>query len=147
MSTAKINISRAYVSAILALVFLCSPSHQMNWMPAISGNFPVNPNDGFTCSYKECRKPGPGPRLFQVRCQNGVNTYGCIYRGNPHGLCGNTYNGPGKAVAFYNHLAGKCGNNKPNGCNYRKLWHDNCEQAVFDRVVNNQAAAPQWCDY
>ena len=130
---------------LFIVVLLCSPSSQ--WQQGVAGNFGISPQDGYQCSYKECRNPGPGPRLFQVRCENGVNNYGCIYRGNPHG-CGNVYNG--NAQNYYAALATKSANGRPNGCSYGQLYHDNCQDAVFQKVVPEngyQSPAPQWCAY
>ena len=132
------------LSSLLLVVLLCKPSLQ--WQQGLTGVFPVQPANGqHTCNYMECRKPGGGPRLFQVRCVNGASTYGCVYKGNPHG-CGNTYNG--NQAAFYAALATKSGNGKENGCSFWKLWHDSCPGAVFEKVVPEQgfqSPAPEWC--
>lgn len=134
-------------SAYLLLGLLCTANAA--WQGGLKGDFGVNPDDGAKCSWMECRQGGKGPRLFQVRCQIGVNTYGCVYKGNPHNCA--AYNNGGQQK-YYNSLATKSGNKRPNGCSYWKLWSNSmCKEIVFENVQpggsNAERPAPGWCTY
>ena len=130
---------------LLCLVFVAS-----SWQLGLRGCVECgrNPRDGSTCEWVECRRPGAGNRLFQMSCRlpNG-QTYGCVYRGNPHS-CGNLYNG-GNQARYYNYLANKNAFTRADGCHFWKLYHDGCRHAVFEKTnptSGKKSPAPMWCD-
>ena len=86
------KMDRFYISiVILAMMCFISFNTAFGWQRGLTGVYEYKPKDGYSCEWSECRKPGPGPRLFHVRCKktSGV-PYECVYKANPH--CCKAYN-------------------------------------------------------
>ncbi|ESO85926.1 hypothetical protein LOTGIDRAFT_235694 [Lottia gigantea] len=116
----KINMKLLIISMVLTCMVAYSHA---SWGRGITGNFQYNPNDGYSCSYAECRQSGPGNRRFHVICKKpNQRTYDCVYEGNPHNCA--AYNNNGQA-RYYQALAKKAGNRRAHGCTYWKIWADN----------------------
>lgn len=80
----------AFNMFILTMTVLIS-SATAGWQVGVLNTDSFIASDGYTCGYAECRKNGPGPRLFHIQCKKQDQTpYECVYKGQPHGC--NYYN-------------------------------------------------------
>lgn len=133
-----------------AFVLLCLLSWTAAWQLGLRGCFNCerSPTDQSNCEWAECRKPGGGPRLFQVKCTlPSGQSYGCVYRGNPHACTAYNNNGQER---FYKSLAEKSGWRRPDGCSWWKVYSSSmCPNVVFEKAnptKGKKSPAPAWCD-
>ena len=133
-----------HIQIVWAAVLVCLFwSADAAWQLGMKEQFVCSPQDGAACTWAECRQGGGGKRLFQVRCQPPQGqTYGCIYKGNPHECA--AYNNNGQRN-FYISLAKKAAQNRPHGCSYWKIWSSSmCKEITMVREYK-RVPAPDWC--
>ncbi|ESO85691.1 hypothetical protein LOTGIDRAFT_229488 [Lottia gigantea] len=126
---------------IISAVLVCMVALSKAWSVGMIGNFLYNPNDGYTCSYAECRQPGGGNRRFHVRCSRpNYQDYDCVYEGNPHRCAAYNNNGQSR---YYAALASKSGHNRPSACSYWRLWANNmCTNIVMQKFTGPYGRMP-----